>query len=176
MGGSGTPDPELFEMRSPHFIMEYELRPDTAGAGTWRGGHGSHYQVQFTSDSTAIVLEPASFVPDTAPRGIQGGHDAPIASARVSRADGEIIDIQSPTLFRPRAGDVLEVFSTGGGGYGDPRQRPVDAVMTDVRAKLLSVEKARREYGVAVDPKTLVVDEEATRQLRSEPNQQEDHA
>jgi N-methylhydantoinase B len=176
MGGSGTPDPELFEMRSPHFIMEYELRPDTAGAGTWRGGHGSHYQVQFTSDSTAIILEPASFVPDTAPRGIQGGHDAPIASARVSRADGEIIDIQSPTLFRPRAGDVLEVFSTGGGGYGDPRQRPVEAVMSDVRAKLLTLEKARREYGVVVDPKTLVVDEEATRRLRSKPDQQEDHA
>ena len=74
------------------------------------------------------------------------------------------------------AGDVLEICSTGGGGYGAPRQRPVEAVLADLCARLLSVEKARREYGVVVDPATFALDEEATRQLRSQPDRQEDNA
>ena len=84
----------------------------------------------------------------------------------IAHATGEVVNVDSPTLLRPLAGDVLDVYSTGGGGYGDPRERPVEAVMADVRARLLSVEKAREAYGVVVDPQSLQVDVEATRVLR----------
>ena len=54
----------------------------------------------------------------------------------------------------------------GGGGYGDPNARPVAAVLDDVRNELISVERARSDYGVAVDTDTLEVDVGETETLR----------
>jgi N-methylhydantoinase B len=69
-------------------------------------------------------------------------------------------------LVRPAAGDVLDVHATGGGGFGDPRLRPPQAVLEDVRDGLLSIEKAERSYGVVVDPATGAVDAAATARRR----------
>ena len=168
MGGSRAPDPELFEMRSPHLILNYEYRPDSAGAGAWRGGHGVHYRVRFTDGSTTMALAPSCFSPETAPAGVCGGLAAPPASARIILASGETRAFDGPMLFRPEPGDVLDVYSTGGGGYGDPRARPVEAVLADVRAGLLSVEKAARDYGVVVDAASGELDRAATEMLRAQ--------
>jgi N-methylhydantoinase B len=168
MGGARAPDPELFELRSPHMILNYEYHPDSAGAGTWRGGHGAHYRVRFTDGSTTMALAPSCFSAETAPAGVCGGYAAPTAWAEVTLANGERLAFDGPILFRPQPGDVLDLHSTGGGGYGDPRARPVDAVLGDVRAGLLSPEKATRDYGVVVDPATLAVDRAATAALRGE--------
>jgi N-methylhydantoinase B len=71
-----------------------------------------------------------------------------------------------PTLVRPAAGDVLDVYSTGGGGYGDPRLRPIDDVMADIEADLVSLEKAAEAYAVVVDPVTRRVDMRRTEERR----------
>ena len=42
----------------------------------------------------------------------------------------------------------------GGGGYGDPRERPIETVARDVLDGYVSVAAAREHYGVAVDPET----------------------
>jgi N-methylhydantoinase B len=167
MGGSRTPDPELFELRSPHRIRHLEFEPDSAGPGRWRGGHGVNYRVEFTSDSTAIVLRPSCFDPVTAPLGVEGGQAAPVARASVRRADGTEWTFDEPTLYRPSAGDVLDVYSTGGGGYGDPMLRSVDAVMADVEAGLLSAAKAAEAYGVLVDAVDGTLDASATATART---------
>jgi N-methylhydantoinase B len=168
MGGSRAPDPELFELRSPHRIQRLELLPDSAGAGRWRGGHGVNYRVEFTSPGTTMVLRPSCFVPATAPLGAQGGEAAPLASATFHLAAGGDFPVVDPTLVRPSAGDVLDVYATGGGGYGDPRLRPVEAVLEDVRDGLLSPEKAERSYGVVIDPAAREVDPAATAARRRE--------
>jgi N-methylhydantoinase B len=54
----------------------------------------------------------------------------------------------------------------GGGGYGDPLERDPERVAEDVREEKLSLQYARREYAVVLDPDTLVVDAEATAALR----------
>ena len=54
----------------------------------------------------------------------------------------------------------------GAGGYGDPFARPADLVAEEVRAELISLDCARRDYGVVVDPKTFAVDEAASAKLR----------
>jgi N-methylhydantoinase B len=166
MGGSRAPDPELFEMRSPHLILAYELVPDSAGAGRWRGGHGAHYKVMFTSDSTSIVLEPAGFSESTAPQGICGGGSGSLARASISSADG-VVEVERPMLYRPRAGDVLDMHSSGGGGYGDPLQRPVELVQHDVRSGLLAVARAATSYGVVINEGSQTVDVAATSALRN---------
>ena len=61
----------------------------------------------------------------------------------------------------------MELFSSGGGGFGDPKQRAIEKVVQDVRDGLVSMESAQRDYGVVMDPTTFVVDEAATVQLRN---------
>ncbi|MNP54133.1 hypothetical protein D3C76_1486660 [compost metagenome] len=56
--------------------------------------------------------------------------------------------------------------STGGGGWGNPRQRTVTEVLEDVLDEYISIEAAKRDYGVVIDPLTLQVDEAATSALR----------
>ncbi|MFQ5873292.1 MAG: acetone carboxylase subunit gamma, partial [Dehalococcoidia bacterium] len=62
--------------------------------------------------------------------------------------------------------DVYRIVAMGGGGYGDPILRDPERVRQDVEDGLVSVEYARKIYGVVVDPGTLTVDEEATWQTR----------
>jgi len=54
----------------------------------------------------------------------------------------------------------------GGGGWGNPLERLIPAVVEDVRQGFVSATKAKDDYGVVIDPKTLVVDEAATAKLR----------
>ena len=63
-------------------------------------------------------------------------------------------------------GEAFRLRSGGGGGFGDPLDRPADIVAEDVRQGYVSIESAERNYGVIVDPKTLALDAEATGTLR----------
>jgi N-methylhydantoinase B len=54
----------------------------------------------------------------------------------------------------------------GGAGVGNPLERDIEAVREDVRDGLVSVESARDDYGVVIDPQTLEVDESETNKLR----------
>ena len=68
--------------------------------------------------------------------------------------------IERGSVYRQRAG--------GGGGYGDPRERPVELVVADVLDGVLGLEAARDDYGVVIDPVTLALDEPATKRRRGE--------
>ena len=63
--------------------------------------------------------------------------------------------------------EVLVNDTGGGGGWGDPFERDPAAVADDVRNGFVSVEAARRDYGVVVDAATFAVDEAATAELRA---------
>jgi hypothetical protein len=65
------------------------------------------------------------------------------------------------------AGDVLIYRTAGGGGWKDPLDRPAELVQKDVQRKLVSVHKARSDYGVVLDSKTSVIDTTATEDLRA---------
>jgi len=58
------------------------------------------------------------------------------------------------------------IDGAGGGGYGNPLERDSEMVERDVMEGYVSLEKAKEDYGVVIDPKTLKVNEEATRKLR----------
>jgi N-methylhydantoinase B len=79
---------------------------------------------------------------------------------RRPRAKEIVRGIERGAVFRQRAG--------GGGGYGDPRERPVEQVVADVLDGVLSADAAREDYGVVVDPVTLVLDEAATARRRGQ--------
>jgi N-methylhydantoinase B len=86
---------------------------------------------------------------------------------RIVHQDGSEQAVDCNSFYTLRRGDVFEIYSAGGGGFGDPRKRPVEQVLTDVRDGLVSAVIARDVYGVVIDPLTLVVDEAATTKLRT---------
>ncbi len=99
------------------------------------------------------------------PQGIFGGK--PGAKARFLLGDGSA-DPSGLTQCKP--GDVVSFYSAGGGGYGDPFERDVEAVERDVHYGYVSIEKAKEDYGVVIEPGTMKVDLEATKKLRTSSN------
>lgn len=166
MGGSRVPDPELHESTFPHRILRYEYGRDTAGAGKWRGGFGACVWLLFNDDGTALSIQTGSCAEETAPFGLAGGRPARPGTIRMRLARGETIEIHEAGLYYPGKSDIVEFYSAGGGGYGDPHERPVDVVVDDVVAGTLSPEKALEDYGVVIDPETLEVDWQATATAR----------
>jgi N-methylhydantoinase B len=157
---------EIFESDSPLIVAGREIITDSGGPGRQRGGV-----------SRRIVFR----VPDGehAPQGqvaigTQGGrfkHPAGglFGGKAGSRSrfliDGEDRDPGALNFAGPGAEIVF--FNPGGGGYGDPLERDPDLVERDVLYGYVSVEKARDDYGVVIDPSTMKADLEATRRLRS---------
>jgi N-methylhydantoinase B len=71
------------------------------------------------------------------------------------------------TAYPLRAGDLITMLTSAGGGFGDPFERDPELVGADVRDGRVSPEAARRDYGVVVDRDTGEVDPAATAALRS---------
>ena len=145
---NGTVTPvEITENQAPIQVEFKRLVPDSGGPGRWRGGLGQELAMRVTGNSPLI----ASLRPDKVnfpPPGIRGGLEGLCGDFRIN---GERVSIEPKTLTR---GDVYTMRLPGGGGYGDPRDRPVDDVLRDVVRNAVSVEAARRDYGVDVDLRT----------------------
>jgi len=97
---------------------------------------------------------------------VQGGKPAKPNVVHFIRRDGTVEDVPPADFSKVYKGDICEVFATGGGGYGDPYLRSVERVLEDVRNEVVSIQSARDDYGVVIDPETMKVDEQATAKLR----------
>ena len=89
---------------------------------------------------------------------------------KLAAADGSVRRPKSKEIVRGIArGAVFRQRAGGGGGYGDPRERPAELVAADVLDGVLSIAAARDDYGVVIDAKTLQLDQAATRLRREAP-------
>lgn len=166
LGGLRSPDPELHELVNPFLVLKYEYWPDSAGPGRWRGGMGVQYRWRCLADGIPFANFGSGMRDETAPVGILGGKGAPRSAGLIQRADGTVVETDVNTFYVMNAGDEWEIWNSGGGGFGNPKERPVERVHADVLDGLVSVEAARRDYGVVIDPDTLEVNWEETRKLR----------
>jgi len=168
-GSMRSPDMEMFELSTPHFMEQYEYLPDSAGAGEWRGGLGTISRWRFYGlDELGVTIgdDAASEGADPAP-GLFGGHPAGLNELRLHYPDGSVKEWGSKEIvFGIPEGTVCEARNGGGGGYGDPRRRDARKVFEEVRDGLVSPEKARASYGVAILPDGSGVDEAETARLR----------
>ncbi len=164
-GGLRAPDPELHELVNPYTILQYEYWPDSAGAGEWRGGMGTIYRWRVEADDIAVANFGGGNRAETVPFGLEGGNDAPANQLYLRKAD-EVIDVDAESLYDFDKGDVFEIYESGGGGYGDAKKRPAEKVREDVQNGVVSIDKAREDYGVVIDANTLDVDNAATQELR----------
>jgi N-methylhydantoinase B len=152
-------DYESFEIQNPVFLLRHEYETDSAGPGHYRGGLGLRLEYLTNAQDARVVTFGDGH---TVPYGLAGGGDAPSSSIVVHDNGQELVPVTNGLLpVAPGARIVLA--ATGGGGYGDPRSRPLDLVVRDVQNGVVSVRAARQQYGVVFrDGAGLEVDMEAS--------------
>lgn len=115
MTNSRLTDPEVLEFRFPVRLESYEIRQGSGGAGKWQGGNGGVRRVRFLEPMTASILsngrEHGAF-------GLAGGQPGQVGVNRVLRADGRVEELGHIGQVEMQAGDVFEICTPGGGGFG----------------------------------------------------------
>lgn len=153
---------EATEMNAPIRIRRYDLWQDSGGPGRYRGGLGYRKQFEMLVDDVTFTHRRDRH--DFQPWGLRGGRPAPSCRTMIHRAEGRMESIPSQATVTLEAGDVVDVHTTGGGGYGPPYDRPIAVVQRDLDAERISEIDAETEYGVVVDDGKI--DREATRDRR----------
>ena len=156
---------EVIEVEHPLEILANEFVTDHCGPGQYRGGAPFYRDYRFTEREG--VLQVRSDRQRHPPYGLHGGRPGKPGEVRLDPYR-ENRQLASKVTMTVHAGDVIRWVLPGGGGWGDPLLREPRAVAEDVRNELVSLEAARLEYGVALEPGTLRVDDAATRTLRAE--------
>ncbi len=145
---------ELQEIKYPFIIEEHALRPDSGGAGEYRGGLGVSLTYRCLRDCRGNINFDRTVTP---PWGLHGGLSGAVSLAIIHRADGTVEQVQKATDVQFRVGDRITYLTAGGGGYGNPLARDRDQVARDVRTGLVSTEAAAADYGYTDAPARIAV-------------------
>ena len=156
---------ESIEADQPLLVERFGLYPDTAGAGKYRGGLSLIRDFRLLAEEATFQLR--SDRTDFLPWGVEGGKPG-TPTKNYLNPDTDMQELPGKYLMTMKKGDVYRVIQAGGGGYGDPLERDVYAVLEDVQQEKLSVDHVRQEYGVVINPDGLKLDLTATEALRSE--------
>lgn len=154
---------EVIEAEYPVELLRYEFVTDGAGVGQFRGGAPFRRDYLFTEEDG--VLQVRSDRRRFRPYGLYGGSPGK-PSSNVLNPDTENRPLPSKPTMTIKRGDVLCHELAGGGGWGDPLDREPAKVLRDVRNAFVSVEAARGEYGVVIDPVDWTIGEAETKALR----------
>lgn len=171
-GALSSGDIEILEHSYPIVIDRYTLMEDSGGAGKFRGGSGTLWEVEpLDREMTFITMGEGRQNPAM---GAGGAHSAmlepKLGKFGVIR-DGEFTVMSEKNVIDSiKPGERALFMNPGGGGFGNPFERDINKVVQDLRDGLVSVEGAKADYGVVIsDPENLVVDEAATTELRNNP-------
>jgi len=141
--GSRFASAEVFEARYPLLWKKVELATDSAGAGRWQGGLGVDAALVALDDaSVTCVVERTAFPP----WGLDGGASARANEATLRLTDGSSVACSKATALHVPLGATLEIKTGGGGGFGDPSERDVAAVLADLEDGYISPEFATSHY------------------------------
>ena len=115
MTNSRLTDPEVLEFRFPVRLESYAIRSGSGGSGRWKGGDGGVRRVRFLEPMTASILSNGRV---HGAFGMAGGEAGQVGINRVVRADGRIEVLGHIGQVQMHRGDVFEIHTPGGGGYG----------------------------------------------------------
>ena len=155
---------EITEAEHPIEILAYEFVPDKSGAGKYRGG--TPYRRDYRLLEEEAVLQVRSDRRDFRPYGLYGGYPGKPSMNFLNPTGQDDQPVKAKITMTMKRGDVLRHELAGAAGWGDPLERDPNAVLRDVRNEMISVDTARRDYGVAVDIDTWSIDESETKKLR----------
>jgi N-methylhydantoinase B len=162
--GANTPV-EIFESDTPLIVEKRELLTDSGGAGRTKGGLGRRVVFRIPDDAYA-PFPPVNMGIQSGryrypPEGLFNGKPGAKAQFLVNGKPGNPYGL---TQLAP--GDVVIMDVAGGGGYGDPLDRDPELVQEDAVQGYVSVARAKEDYGVVIDARTMKVDLAATNELR----------
>lgn len=120
---------EVWETRNPWVVEQMALAADSGGAGEWRGGAGINFTFRMLADTYATTVFERSEFP---PWGLAGGGEGRANLCELNIAGAERQNISKATGVLIPEGGRLEFFTGGGGGYGNPSDRPVESVRADL--------------------------------------------
>lgn len=154
---------EILETEYPVMVRRFDISQDSAGPGRHRGGIGSIREYELLDD---CIFTARTSNHRYSAWGLLGGK-GPRTSRTVINPNGPDREELGPMETRQlKAGDVVRLEQSGGAGYGNPLERPVEEVWEDVQNGYISRESAARDYGVVINPGRGGVDREATRERR----------
>lgn len=145
-GNIATTSVELFELEAPFRVISRELRPDTGGAGKFRGGLGQETVMQCLNDTPVQVA-------------FSGGRLVEPAMGRETALSGTngVIQIRDDAPFTRSGrgvmekGDICRFAQPGGGGFGDPAERDCVLIARDLQLGYVTADVAMQNYGVCVE-------------------------
>jgi len=142
------PPAEILEAAYPVMFTQWALRPDSGGVGQHRGGVGAVYEIEALAPGTtevALLGERGRY----APFGVSGGQPGALNTFAWQTDGGwETPPMASKVVgVKIQAGQRIRLESPGGGGWGNPSQRPREAIARDIRLGFVSAERAARDYG-----------------------------
>jgi N-methylhydantoinase B len=162
-GASQNVPSEILESTFPLFVENVELIQDSGGAGEHRGGLGSRLQLRLLAPATFYSFIEKSKSPHW---GFDGGKPGLKNYAFIKSKERGEFEILKTSGVQLAEGDRVIVTAGGGGGYGNPFERDIEIVRQDVINGYVSVEQAKQDYGVVINPQTFDVDVMATQRLR----------
>ena len=143
---------EINESIAPIRIWKKEYRIDSGGAGEYRGGLGQVMEISSSEDAPFAFSSMFDRVRNPA-RGREGGMSGAAGSVKLS--SGQVLPPKGRTPIP--SGERLILDMPGGGGWGKPEDRKTSMIYEDLRNGLISVDKARSDYGVSVSEPDLAV-------------------
>ncbi|MBT6273069.1 MAG: hydantoinase B/oxoprolinase family protein, partial [Chromatiales bacterium] len=135
---------EEVELNYPVRVTRYELIPDSAGAGRFRGGLGVRRDFQFPDASCTFTI--LSDGRRFAPWGLDGGLPARTAKY-ILNPDDEARELPSKVTLELSVGETVSIQTPGGGGFGLPAARAAEALQADLRDGKVTPGAARVDYG-----------------------------
>lgn len=111
-------DPEIFEQRYPVLLHRFGLRENSGGAGFNRGGDGLVREIEFRRPVVVSILSERRV---HAPRGLRGGKDGARGSNFLITKDKHKVYLGGKNTITVQAGEILQIFTPGGGGWGSPQ-------------------------------------------------------
>ena len=150
IGISKTTPVEIMEQRYPVLFEEFSLNEGSGGAGAHRGGFGVNYKIRILRGDAV-----ASMVMDhgrTGPQGALGGADGGLNRVRIMRGGEAYVPahLSKDQNIALAEGDVIEVSTPGGGGYGEPSGRAKAEIERDITRGYYTREEAMRRFGIAL--------------------------
>ena len=160
---------EILESTFPLLVEKTELIQDSGGAGKYLGGPGSRLHLRLLAPAIYYSFLEKGRSPHW---GVDGGKPGLRNYILIkSKEQGEFEILKHPGISLAE-NDRVVVTAGGGGGYGNPLERPIETVRSDVVLGYISVEFARREFGVVIDPQSFEVDSKASEKIRGEMSKQ----
>ncbi|MFI5012002.1 MAG: hydantoinase B/oxoprolinase family protein [Hyphomicrobiales bacterium] len=147
LGGLVIPNAETYEQLYPVTVHRHEFRSDAAGAGKFRGGSGVHFEADILTEAQYSLRGEGIARPTGL--GVEGGGSGAAGSTTLTE-NGKGTATPPAYAILSLGPARLSIESPGGGGFGDPFERDVDAVLRDVRDGIVGRQAAETVYGVVM--------------------------